>query len=298
MKKFLKTTLKIPTIAVFQGINKIIGLEGDIEETEFVIDEGNLIVAKGNFEPWQLYVVFEYSKFELIPDSLKRVDKEYFSAMVTINYLDSLTVEKNITFSYPTGTEGWDIGIIKSPKSVLFDSFVFFHPSNGLDEEAIFNEKNIACECNITFFFKHAKTPDLQRPLPLEVKYVGIVITEEGRDVRNRMNEHRVNDMDFLKPNNPYKQVGCLLYRTKEKNYTDLDFEQLNRVLEASMIQYFKPKYNKQNRDFPRNKTPIRTLLIDKGYSNIQIELISYDDTVLLSDNISSSNKHNINITI
>ena len=64
------------------------------------------------------------------------------------------------------------------------------------------------------------------------------------------------------------------------------------------MIQYFKPKYNKQNRDFPRNKTPIRTLLIDKGYSNIQIELISYDDTVLLSDNISSSNKHNINITI
>ena len=91
MKKFLKTTLEIPTIAVFQGINKIIGLEGDIEETEFVIDEGNLIVAKGNFEPWQLYVVFEYSKFELIPDSLKRVDKEYFSAMVTINYLDSLT---------------------------------------------------------------------------------------------------------------------------------------------------------------------------------------------------------------
>ena len=49
MKKFLETTLEIPTIAVFQGINKIIGLKGDIEETEFVIDEGNLIVAKGNF---------------------------------------------------------------------------------------------------------------------------------------------------------------------------------------------------------------------------------------------------------
>lgn len=297
MHKKVISRLVEPTIGVFKGINKISTLRGDIEEKELKIDSNNKLRVKGNLDSWQLYFIVSHRKFIIQRNSLKKINEKYFSAIVCL--LDNNFNSKEIIFERPSRTIGYDIGIVNSRENGYLDSLIFIPPNNIGETEVNLNSKeNICFQCNLSFMMEHAKNLEVFGLIPLKVQYTGIVV-KESRDARHRIYEHSLDLEVFTKEiNKNIEELSCILYRVQPVEEYGLDFNYRNRVLEASCLQYFKSDVNHQNVNFPKNKTPLKKLLVENEISKVEVEIVSPRNTSLYSDIVSPSNEHKILVNI
>lgn len=299
MHKQIISKLIDPTVGVFKGINKIFTLRGNIEEQEIKIDDNNKLRVKGNLDSWQLYFIVSHRKFIIHRNSLKKINEKYFSAIVCL--VDNNFNTKEIIFERPSGTIGYDIGIVNSRENGYLDSLIFIPPNNIGETEVNLNSKeNICFQCNLSFMMEHAKNLEVFGLVPLKVQYTGIVV-KESRDARHRIYEHSLNLEVFTKEiNQNIEELSCILYRieTIDVDESALDFNYRNRMLEAACLQYFKSDSNKQNINFPENNTRLKNLLVENGVSNLEVKIISPRNTSLYSNIANPSNEHQILLNI
>lgn len=234
-----------PTVASFFGtdkLDKLTDLDEITESKDIVVYENNILEAVGNFDNFQLYFITTYNKFFLIEGSLKIINSDYFEVDVRFNYEDELIVEK-VRLKVPKKVKNCQIEIGKA--NYGYDYLRFISPVDNKSRNYHFN---------LTFLIAFADKLTIEA-IPLYLKYIGTVETSEGNATKRIVGTHHQIENILSEIDESVEDIAFILYRITPPEGLEIKAKTFNRMVEASLIQYFRPKHNHKDLEFPSKET-------------------------------------------
>lgn len=234
----------------------------------------------GNFDDFRVYMLALYDRFEIVPDSIKILDKCHFSAKIR-------SIKKNnvqeITFTFPYN----DISLenieltIGSFSGHWNDGFIFKY--NGHEEKII---------CDIKFLATYGK--NVLDPIRLDIQYIGIAKSKD-RLAQDRLGDGHEKLQKILAEllDTPDKKCAIILYKFKEDLEAKIDnFQNTLEIIEASLIKHFQPIMNSQRKHFPKDSKKLVESIKKYKIKSI-IQLLDEPDNCIIRSAIIANSNHN-----
>jgi len=237
------------------------------------LNKDHRLFFHGDFSGFHTYCLVTHTKFKIIEGSVIQTGHDKFQAKIYYELENGKSSTKVVGFNSP----------ILPMRSVSACKYGRDLDSFELD---LFNgyssQKYI---CDLSFMISYATNLDFL--IPLEIEYIGMA-AKNGRTAQERLGEgHKklqsvlaeLNDRDL------FRSVSIVLYKPGELDSKDITFPEVVETLEASLIQYFKPKpLNKEHLDFPNNKTKLTSKLKCAGVNQIITHIESPQQTSIYSN--------------
>jgi len=240
--------------------------------------EDHQVFLQGDFTGFHTYLIVTHTKFSITRDSLKKISTNEFSAEINYEIDDSEVITKIVTFYTPLNLPFEYVNARKFGREYNSFEFKFI----GTKEPQSFT-------CDLSFMIHCSKSSNFL--IPLEIKYIGMA-AKNGRTAQERLgkgHEKLQTVLAELNSKDQFKSASLVLYKPGKLNSKDITFEETVETLEASLIQYFKPKpLNKEHLNFPNNKTKLTMKLKYFGINQVLTVIESPKKTRLSSKYLES----------
>lgn len=244
--------------------------------------EDHRLLLQGEFGSFRIYTLVTHSRAEVIPQSVRRISATHFGSVVKLELKPGSITEHEIVFRAPIPYTD-----VQATRYGLFpDSFQFHGDGPGTE----------SFPCNLSFLLHYAENCPL---IPLRVNYIGIAKAEK-REAQDRLGEGHEKLQKLLAEQNrrpSMQSTSIVLYRPTELDPPVLQFADVIETIEATMIQFFKPKpLNVERLNFPHDSPALVAKIKGIGVSAIFTEVTAPKGAKLFSDSVPGANQHNIQI--
>ena len=134
------------------------------------LSEDHRLFLKGEFGKFKIYFLVNHTRFEIIPDSVKKISDRQFSATIKVELNEGEITNHNVEFNTPilpfNQVRAYTYGLTP-------DSFEFNVPGH----------KNECFFCDLSFLRDFGINPPI---IPLKVVYIGIAKAEK-REAHDRL---------------------------------------------------------------------------------------------------------------
>lgn len=243
------------------------------------------IFLQGQFGDFRIYFLVLHSRPEVVPASVRRISENHFLASIRLEQAGKTFTEHEVAFRAPLVAYHQ----VRATSYGLFPDAFEFSGSGPGTESFI---------CDLTFLTHQAENAP---QIPIKVRYIGIA-KAEGREAEDRLGEGHEKLQDMLAELNrrPSRQaVSVVLYRPSELSPPILPFPDVIETIEATMIQYFKPRpYNVERIDFPKDSPALCRKLLQIGSKTVYLKIEAPRGTALWSDLVAPAQFHETHVTI
>ncbi|MCP1340555.1 hypothetical protein NJR55_13295 [Idiomarina sp. M1R2S28] len=234
--------------------------------------EDHRLFFYGNFKGFHTYALVTHTKFKINKDSVRLLDESSFEAELIFEDEEGDEKSQLTRFGSPMAPLS-NVSACKYGRD--YDCFEFSF-SNGAANQKF--------PCDLVFVTHYAK--DLKYSIPLCIEYIGMA-AKNGRTAQDRLGEGHDKLQTILAKLNArdqFKSASIILYKPGELDCNEITFEQVVNILEASLIQHFKPTpLNVEHLNFPNNRTKLISILKNIGAVLINVKLESPKGTSLYS---------------
>lgn len=261
-------------------------VDGVIENfQEIKISEDHRLFLQGEFGKFRIYYLVTHTRFEVIPESVKKVSPSHFFSRVKIQTNKEEIRDFGVLFRAPI-VPFFDVRACSY--GMFPDSFEFLLADSHTEK----------FPCDLSFYQYCMEDGPA---IPLKVEYIGIAKSEK-REAQDRLGKGHEKLQKMLAEQNKRQSrltTSIVLYRPSELHPPVLPFSDVIETIEASMIQYFKPRpRNSERINFPHDSPALVNKLKSIDAKYIVTEVSSPAKTKLFSDEVEVKDYHKINIKV
>ncbi|MGQ0689891.1 MAG: hypothetical protein ACT4NK_14145 [Limnobacter sp.] len=246
---------------------------------EIRVSDDHRLFMQGEYGGFRIYFLVTHSRAEVLPQSVRQISSTHFIAWVRLELTRGSITEHEIIFRTPI----FPFADVRATKYGLFpDSFEFRGAGPGTEK----------FPCSLSLLLNYAENCP---SIPLRVEYIGIVKSAK-REAHDRLGEGHEKLQKLLAEQNrrPSRQItSIVLYRPSPLDPPILPFADVIETIEATMIQYFKPRpLNVERLNFPMDSPALSAKIKATGTRKIITEVTAPKGTKLYSNSVGQAQTH------
>lgn len=249
------------------------------------VSEDHRVLLQGEFGGFRIYALVTHSRAEIVPQSVRPISSTHFLSSVKLELTPDSITEHEIAFRAPilpyTDVRATCYGLFP-------DSFEFRNSCPGTE----------SFPCSLSFLLHYAENCP---SIPLRVAYIGIAKSEK-REAHNRLSEGHEKLQKLLAEQNrrPSRQTtSIVLYRPSKLEPAILPFADVIETIEATMIQYFKPRpLNVARLNFPHDSPELSAKIKGTGTRAIITRVTAPKGAKLFSNSVPPAEEHVIKVLL
>lgn len=249
------------------------------------VSDDHRVFLQGEFGGFRIYVLVKHPRAEVVPMSVQRISETHFRSLVRFEMSPDVISEHEVVFRAPI----LPFEAVRAHTYGLFpDSFEFIGAGRGTE----------CFPCHLSFILGYAENAP---HIPLDVRYIGVA-KAAGREAQDRLGEGHEKLQRMLQEENrrpSRQQTSIVLYRPSRLEPEVLSFADVIEAIEATMIQYFKPRpLNVARIDFPHDSPELAGKIRAIGSHSIVTELTAPEGTTLASGIVPGAARHVIRVAL